>query len=255
MRTVWTAVCVLAATALGVAQQDAKAFLKQVQQKYRNAKSWDMQIDMTVEVKMGTNSSRQQVSTALAMQRPNRIAAKVDSGGIRVREIYSDGKTVYAYNPNQKQYQKRPAPPSFEGSTALLLGEAGLLLQFLDQDLDKMPENTQFQMRGTQPMGGKQTQIVEIRQGRGDGSNLTRLFVGTQDRLVYRVEYNETRRVPTGGQGGGQSAQQVQFSTTVTATLRYRSFDKPIPASRFRFTPPKDAKELKPPQGQPTTPP
>ncbi|MCS7301180.1 MAG: DUF2092 domain-containing protein, partial [Fimbriimonadales bacterium] len=95
MRTVWIAAVALAATATGVAQQDAKSFLKQVQQKYRNAKTWDMKVDMTIEMKMGTNSMKQQITSAFAMQRPNRIAAKVSLGGIPTQEVYSDGKTAY----------------------------------------------------------------------------------------------------------------------------------------------------------------
>ncbi|MCS6920269.1 MAG: DUF2092 domain-containing protein, partial [Fimbriimonadales bacterium] len=53
----------------------------------------------------------------------------------------------------------------------------------------------------------------------------------------------------------GQGGQQQSITTKATANIRYLSFDKAIPAARFRFTPPKDAKEIKPPQpGQGQTP-
>ncbi len=253
IRTLWIAVVALAATAIGVAQQDAKAFLKQVQQKYRNAKSWDMKVDMTVEMRLGTNSMKQQITSAFAIQRPNRIAAKLSSGGAVTQEFYSDGKTAYLYNPNAKEYIKMPVPADVGSSTAQLLGVVGMLLNFLDQDLDKMGPDTQFQMRGTQTVSGRQAQVVEIRQKRNNSSTVTRIFVGAQDRLVYRVEYTETQRMQS---GQGNNAQPMERTTTATATLQYVSFDKPIPASRFQFKPPKDAKEVQPPQqGQPMTPP
>lgn len=187
---------------------------------------------------------KQQISSTFAMQRPNRIAAKLNSGG-NVQEIYSDGKTAYLYNPNAKEYLKMPVPADVGSSTSQLLGVVGLLLNFLDQDLDKVGQDAQFQMRGTQNVSGRQVQVVEIRQKRNNGSTVTRLFVGVQDRLVYRVEYTETQRMQ-GGQGANQ--QPVERTTSASATLQYLSFDRPIPASRFRFTPPKGAREVQPPQ-------
>ena len=255
MRTLWTAVAIIAAAAVGSAQQDAKAFLKQVQEKYRNAKSWEISIDITVELNFGGNSQKQQSSSTIAMQRPNRVAAKVGASGFSpAREVYSDGKTVFVYVPSAKQYMKQPAPSDLKGANAGLLGEAGMLMGIAEQDLDQLGPNAKIQFRGTQTVGGKQTRIVEITDTQGNASVNLKLFIGTQDRLIYRVELNQTARSQQGGQGGGQA--QPQSSMKVVATMRYISFDKPIPASRFRFTPPKDAKEVQPPQqGQPMTPP
>jgi outer membrane lipoprotein-sorting protein len=245
----------LAVAAVGAAQQDAKAFLKQVQQKYRDAKSWEMKIDITVESSFGGNSQKQQSSSTIAMQRPNLVAAKVSASGFMpAREIYSDGKTVYLYAPSAKQYMKQPAPPDFKGANVGLLGDAGMLIALLDQDLDAAGQDVKVQFRGTQTIGGKQTRVVEVTERRGNSTSNLKLYVGTQDRLVYRVEWNQTVRPQQQGQGGGQAQQSL--SMKATANIRYISFDKPIPASRFRFTPPKDAKEVQPPQqGQPIPPP
>ena len=252
MRTLWTAVVIVAATAVGFAQQDAKAFLKQVQQKYRNAKSWEISIDISAELNFGGNSQKQRSSSTIAMQRPNRVAAKVGASGFSpAREVYSDGKTVFVYVPSTKQYMKQPAPSDLKGANAGLLGEAGMLMGIAEQDLDQLGPNAKIQFRGTQTVGGRQTRIVEITDTQGNTSLNLRLFIGAQDLLIYRVELNQTARPQ---QGGGQA--QPQSSMKVVATMRYISFDKPIPASRFRFTPPKDAKEMQPPQqGQPMTPP
>lgn len=250
MRIVWIAAGLLTATAMGAAQQDAKAFLKQVQQKYRNAKTWELQIDITVETSFGGNMNRQQVRSTVAMQRPNRVAAKLGATmGMPERELYSDGTNVFVYVPSGKQYIRQPAPQNLSGANLQLLGEAGLLIGLMDQDLDQVGPNAKFQFRGNQTVNGRQTRIVEISNTEGNTTTNIRLFVGTQDQLIHRVELNQTMR-GQGGQGGGQ--QQQSFTTKVTANIRYLSFDKPIPASRFRFTPPKDAKEIKPPQqGQP----
>ena len=255
MRTLWMAVVIVAATAVGSAQQDAKAFLKQVQEKYRNAKSWEISIEINAELRLGSDTRKLQSSSTVAMQRPNLVALKANaSPPIPSREVYSDGKTVYEYVPSAKQYMKQPAPPNFDGMNVGLLGDAALLLALLSEDVDKLGQDTKIQFRGAQTVGGKQTRIVEINQSRGFSNRTVKLYIGAQDKLVYRVELNETSRPPQGGQGGGQAPQQ--FTTKATANIRYISFDKPIPASRFRFTPPKDAKEVQPPQqGQPMTPP
>jgi len=169
------------------------------------------------------------------------------------REVYSDGKTVYIYAPSAKQYMKQAAPPDFKGANVGLLGDAGMLIALLDQDIDAMGQDVKVQFRGTQTIGGKQTRVVEVTEKRGNSTSNLKLYVGVQDRLVYRVEWNWTMRPQQSGQGGGQAQQSI--TTQVTANIRYISFDKPIPASRFRFTPPKDAKEVQPPQqGQPITP-
>lgn len=244
----------MAVAAVGAAQQDAKAFLKQVQQKYRDAKSWEMKIDITVESSFGGNSQKQQSSSTIAMQRPNLVAAKVSASGFMpAREIYSDGKTVYLYAPSAKQYMKQPAPPDFKGANVGLLGDAGMLIALLEQDIDAMGQDVKVQFRGTQTIGGKQTRVVEVTERRGNSTSNLKLYVGTQDRLVYRVEWNQTVRPQQQGQGGGQARQSL--SMKATANIRYISFDKPISASRFRFTPPKDAKEIQPQQGQPLPPP
>jgi len=256
MRTLWMAVVIVAATAVGSAQQDAKAFLKQVQQKYRDAKSWEIKIQVTEERTFGGDSQKRQSSSTIAMQRPNLMAAKIDASGMRpAREVYSDGKTVYQYVPSAKQYMKLPAPSDLRGVNAGLLGEAGLLMGIAEQDLDQLVgSNAKIQFRGMQTIDGKQTRVVEITDTQGNTSLNLKLFIGAQDRLIYRVELKQTARPQQGGQGGGQA--QPQSSIKITATMRYLSFDKPIPASRFRFTPPKDAKEMQPPQqGQPMPPP
>jgi outer membrane lipoprotein-sorting protein len=254
MRTIWMAGVLLAVAAVGAAQQDAKAFLKQAQQKYREAKSWEMKIDITVESTFGGNMQRQQSSSTIAMQRPNLVAAKVDASGFTpAREVYSDGKTVYMYAPSAKQYMKQAAPSDFRGANVGLLGDAGMLIALLEQDIDAMGQDVKVQFRGTQTIGGKQTRVVEVTEKRGNSTSNLKLYVGVQDRLVYRVEWNQTIRPQQSGQGGGQAQQSITIQAT--ANIRYISFNKPIPASRFRFTPPKDAKEVQPPQqGQPITP-
>lgn len=251
MRNLWIAAGLLAATAVGAAQQDAKAFLKQVQQKYRNAKSWEIQVDITMETSFGGNMNRQQVRSTVAMQRPNRVAAKLGASMMMPeRELYSDGRTMFVYVPSGKQYMQQPAPPNFSGNNLQFLGEAGLLIGLMEQDLEQVGANAKFQFRGNQTINGRQTRIVEITTNEGNSTVNVRLFVGTQNQLIYRVELNQTIRAPS-GQGGGQRQQQ-SLTTKATANVRYLSFDRPIPAARFRFTPPKDAKEVKPQQqGQP----
>ncbi len=221
-----------------LAQQDAKAFLKQVQQKYRNAKTMDVNVNLTIEFQMGSNSGRQVIDAHTIVQFPNRVYAEIKGGTMGETEIYSDGKTMYMYSPATKQYMKRAAPPSLKGPGAGILGPVGLLFILAEEDLDKGGANRKFAFKGTQNLQGKQVRVVEITENRGRGSARVRLMVSTKDMLIHRVESVETRP----GQQPGQSITQK-----VTIAIKYNSFDKPVPASRFKFTPPKDAKEIQAP--------
>lgn len=227
--------------ASGLAQQDAKAFLKQVQQKYRNAKTLDMSFTITLEMSMGANMSRQQITGRTAIQFPNKVYAKI-STPMGEQEIYSDGKTMYLYIPAAKQYMKQDAPADLRGQNIQFLGTAGLLFALINEDLDRPGTNRKFAFAGNQTVGGKQTRVVEVTDSQGNARTNLRLFIGAQDRLIYRIEANQTTQV-----GGGQSGQKPQqMSNRLTATITYAGFDKPIPASRFKFNIPKDAKEIKP---------
>ncbi len=231
--------------ASGLAQQDAKAFLKQVQQKYRNAKTLDMSFTITIEATIGANMNRQQVTGRTAVQFPNKVHAKI-STPMGEQEIYSDGKTMYLYVPAAKQYMKQDAPTDLRGQNVQFLGTAGLLFSLINEDLDRPGSNRKITFAGNQTAGGKQTRVVEVTDSEGNSRTSVRLFIGTQDRLIYRIEANQTTQI-----GGGQSGQKPQqMSNKLTATITYAGFDKPIPATRFKFNIPKDAKEIKP-QGMP----
>ncbi len=227
----------------GAPAQDAKTFLKQVQQKFNQAKTMDMTLDITVELSMGGNSQRQQVKAQTAIQRPNRFQAKINTG-MGEQQLFSDGTTMFVYVPSAKQYMKQPAPKDFKGSNIAALGPVGLVLGIADQNLDDPNAKRTFAFKGNQTIAGKQTRIVEVVDNEGNQRTVVRLFIGAQDQLIYRVEATATVQSAQ-SQGGQQSSPITQ---KLTADIRYNSFDKPIPASRFRFTPPKDAKEMQAPQ-------
>lgn len=226
---------------MAIAQQDAKAFLKQVQQKYRNAKSLDVKMNMTIEFQAGGNTGRQVVDANVAIQFPNKVSAKMSGGMMGSSEIYSDGKTMYVYMPAMKQFMKREAPASLRGQDAGFLGPVGLLFVLLDEDLDKAGANRKYAFKGTQKIGAISTRIVEIADRENNATTTIRLMISEKDLLIHRVEVNQSLKNPQSGQNMTQK---------ITATLKYNSFDKPIPASRFRFTPPKDAKEMQMPTPQ-----
>ncbi|MDW8107919.1 MAG: DUF2092 domain-containing protein [Armatimonadota bacterium] len=255
MRMLWAAVAASAVVLTGTAQQDAKAFLKQVLQKYRDAKSWELSADFTVETTMGANQSRQVVEGTMLFQRPNLVVVKARSAGMSLGEFYCDGKHAYQYNPTSKQYLKQPAPADFKEANAFQLGLwFGQLLLALEQDLDKVAQNAKFEFRGTQTVAGKSTRVVEVSETRGNRSSTMRIYVGAQDSLVYRIEQTEVVRPMQQG-GSGAQANVPPRTTKIVVNLRYASFNKRIPAARFRFTPPKDAKEIKPAQPAQPVPP
>ncbi|MDW8051528.1 MAG: DUF2092 domain-containing protein [Armatimonadota bacterium] len=254
MRVVWAVVAGLAVTLTGTAQQNAKAFLDKVLQKYRNANSWELSADFTLETTMGANQSRQVIEGTMLFQRPNMAVIKMRSAGMPLGEFYCDGKHAYQYNPTTKQYLKQPAPADLKEANILILGPwFGQLLMALEQDLDKTAQNAKFEFRGTQTIAGKPTRVVEVSETKGNRSSKTRVYVGVRDSLVYRIEQTEVVRPAQQGVSDSQ-ANIPPRTTKIVVNLRYVSFNKRIPVARFRFTPPKDAKEIKLPQPTRPTP-
>lgn len=229
----------------GLFAQDAKTLLKQVQQKYRQMKSMEVSVEIRAEFSQGGSSSMLQVQSTLALQKPNRVAMKTSSNNPMLsREIYSDGKNLFIYIPAAKQYIKRESPPDLQGQGGNLLGEAGMLLSFAEANLDDPNSKARYTFKGKKTLNGKPTRIVEVRENQPHASRVYRLYVGEQDKLVYRVELDETMQMSSNQQGQPPR----QFTMKTEANIRYISFNKPIPASRFKFTPPKDAKPMQMPQ-------
>ncbi len=242
-----------AALLSGLLAQDAKTLLKQSQQKYRQMKSMEATTELNAEMKQGANTTRIQQKASLAMQKPNKLAMK-SSGNMPFahQEVYSDGKELTIYMPAAKQYIKRPAPPDFDGPNAMLLGQFGTLLSFADENLDDPNSKAKYTFKGKKTIAGKPTRIVEVTDQQGNNTSIIRLYVGEQDKLIYRLEMDQKGQMPAGQQG--QPPTQIAMKAEVN--IRYTSFNKPIPASRFKFTPPKDAKPIQMPQpGAPAPPP
>jgi outer membrane lipoprotein-sorting protein len=235
----------------GLLAQDAKTLLKQSQQKYRQMKSMDASIVLKADIQQGSNSMKQEMRSTLVMQKPNKLAMKASGGPMGTREIYSDGKEVIVYLPTMKQYAKRDAPPNFEGPNANLLGELGILFGFANENLDDPNSKAKYTLKGKKTVNGVQTHVVEISEKQQNASSLIRLYVGVQDKLIHRLEMDQKMQMSPSQQG--QPPQR--FGMKVEADIRYVSFDKPIPNNRFKFTPPKDAKEMQMPTGNAPTPP
>ncbi len=252
MRTV-IALTMSVALLNGLLAQDAKAFLKQVQQKYRQMKSMEASITINAEIQRDSSSIKQQVHSSVAMVKPNKVALKASGDDpMASREIYSDGKQIIIYLPAMKSYVKREAPPNFEGpAAAATLGEIGMLFSLAEENLDDPNSKAKYAFKGKKTINGKPTRIVEISEKRQNASVLLRLYVGEQDKLIYRLEMNQSFQ-----QAVQQGQPPQQFSLKASADIRYKSVNKPIPASRFKFTPPKDAKPMQMPQpGTPAPPP
>ncbi len=238
----------------GLPAQDAKAFLKQVQQKYRQMKSMEATVVINFQASGGSTPMKQQARSSLAIQKPNKVAMKSSGGSpMAQQEVYSDGKDLFIYMPAMKQYLKRPAPANFDGPAAGLLGYLGMLLGFANENLDDPNSRAKYVFRGKRTIAGKPTRIVEVTESRQGMSAKIRLFVGEQDKLIYRLEMEQQLQQAAGQQG--QPARPSRI--TLQADIRYISFNKPIPASRFKFTPPKGTTEMQMPRpsGAPMTPP
>jgi len=238
----------------GLFAQDAKTLLKQSQQKYRQMQSMEASIVINAQITQGNNTVKQQMRSTLALQKPNKLAMKASGDNpMATREAYSDGKQLIISLPAMKQYLKREAPPDLDAPAAgAAMGELSLLFGFAKENLDDPQSKAKYALKGKKTINGKPTHVIEVTEKQANASQVIRLYVGVQDKLIYRLEMDQQAQMPSNQQG--QPPQR--FAMKIEADIRYLSFNKPIPPSRFKFTPPTDAKPAQRPQpGTPTPPP
>ncbi len=233
------------ANALPSRAEDAASIVKKVSDRYLNAKSFQGVI-MTHQSMTGANGQAATVDATqtVYVQLPGKyrfdVKAKGTGGAANASKndhsMISDGKTLSVYYPASKQYIQNLAPKDFSmkqivGSLLPQLdaftpagvseGVANGQPTFIVLMKMQMPKNLPAQVTAEQ-----KKQIEDnLRK-----SKPVKVIVNKRDYSLVEVVIN-------GGAG-----------KDLNIVISQQSFDKPIPASRFQFTPPAGAKLFTPPQ-------
>jgi outer membrane lipoprotein-sorting protein len=221
--------------------QDGKQIVQKAEQKMKALKSIEFSVSAQMQVS-GMMQVNQNINATMAIVKPNKLAAKINMSGTmsQTQELYSDGKTLYAYMPSQKQYVKQPSPPNILENRGRAGDPVSMIMSLLGGNFTKDP-NMQFKLLKSASVGGKDTHVVEMTPKKADPNGKMRalLYVGKADSLIHKAEFEQSSKMPAQG-----NQKPVENKMKATGTLKYISLDKAIPASRFAWKPPAGVKEM-----------
>lgn len=224
--------------------EDVASIIKKVSDRYLKAKTYQGVI-MTHQSMAGANGpAKVDATQKVFVQIPNHYRFDVSAIGTGAASNASqndhsfvcDGKTLYIYYPNAKQYRKNPAPTDFSMQQVV-----GSLLPQLDAfsavgmsegKTNGQPSITvlmKMQLPKKLPPDISPEQKKQIEENLRK-SKPVKVIINKSDYSLLEVVIN-------GGAG-----------KDLNIVVSQQSFDKPISPSMFKFTPPAGAKEFIPPK-------
>lgn len=230
--------CLLAAGVLLLSlpgsAQDVQTILNKVTAAYKNAKSYQAQASVTETRQIGGQQQKRSSTISTKYKAPNKLVTILQ--GSDNMQMYSDGKTMYIYSPNTREYMKMPAPASFAqpgGMGGVPSGDPsqiGAQLQAIfAQGGKKLPDRT---------IGGKPVFVLQSTRS-GQSQDGSASFTMTATAFIDKATYMLRRLTLEAIQNRGtQKAAQ-----TVSVTFASQQINPNLPDSVFAFKPPAGAKE------------
>jgi outer membrane lipoprotein-sorting protein len=143
--------------------------------------------------------------------------------------IIDDGKTLWTYTTTMHQYMKRPSQIAQSGGHAAESSLPTLALTRMFKDAKAV-------VTGTRSVQGKPAYIVAVTPVKPSPMGFKRAELVVDQATSRMRRFSLVSSMP----GGAGAAQEL----TTTGVVQSETFDKPIPASAFTFTPPKGVKEM-----------
>ena len=237
------------------AAPDPAAIMKKAGLAVNNAKTyqgkWRMVISMgdmgtmSMDMDVKTTSDGKAYIATTPVGTPTGMMAM--GAAMAATTTVSDGKTLYTYIKAMNAYQKMPAPKNRANNPALgnMLGPASA-------------KDAKFKYLGTEMVRGKKCHVIRVEpparqsnpQQRGEMTAYVDVATGrlAQMRMVMTMPGmgTQTNGRPQSGSGGnGTPPPPKPITMTTTMVVLSETLNAPIPASTFKFTPPKGATEMK----------
>ncbi len=227
--------------------------LKAVADVLAEAKSFSLNLDMTLNIQMQGMKQEMPSSYTLAVQRPNRIALVLKEGMFGAT-VVSDGAKLFTYLPMLKRYTEASAPTNF---AAALSGAGGSGLMgamdggnfmgavFAQDPAKEMLDGvTNALYVGREKLGEVECHHLRFFQEDVDWELWAQ--VGKRA-LVQRVTVDMGRTFEkTMGEVKSQTGTDAMLKNmkmTMAIAFREWQLDPDLPADRFAFTPPEGAKK------------
>ncbi len=139
----------------------------------------------------------------LAFAAPNRLRLEVEdadeSGNIQVATWASDGKSFWTYNPEKNLFSREKAPKKIQEFARLAhmtSGSLEILMLMGVNPFAHVEEQTEgVRLAGKETIRGVATDIVAMSADLGPTATETRLYIGVEDHLLYRLT-SETSQKP-----------------------------------------------------------
>ena len=219
----------------------AQELLKQSAATYAAMQSYSCQV--RTELTLDTVPESRIIEIKLAFQKPSQAAVSMTKYG-QTRQFMTDGKSLYAYAPDKKEYVQEALRPNVPPTAPILTqGETFLGLVLLRPaglaDLADPARTASLTLGPVKTVDGAEVRTVtRVLLQRGGGKMTFYVTLGTKDHLLHH--FADTIQSPKPLPMGEGKVKRIDNSETYT-DLRV---DPALPAATF--LPPPDAKKTAP---------
>ena len=219
----------------------AQECLKQCVAAYEALHSYSCQAE--TELKVDSLPGSRIIKFTLNFQRPNQAAVSVSKYG-ETQQFFTEGKKIYSYLPDKKQYFQDALPPDIPATAPVLTqGETFIGLTLLKPNgLLTNSGNIQSMTLGPVEVldGGTVQTVTKVMNVSNGGKMTFFVTIGIKDHLVHRFASTIQSSVPLPiGGGNTKRIDDREIYTDIKV-------DQVLPAATF--LPPADAKKAEPDQ-------
>jgi outer membrane lipoprotein-sorting protein len=220
----------------------AQEMLKQSAATYAALRSYSCEAE--TELKVDSLPGSRIIKIMLAFQKPNHAAVTVTKYG-ETQQFITDGKSLYLYVPDKKEYIQRDLPPDIPAvGPVLTQGQTFLGLTLMKPTgLAFMADTTQTRIASMtlgspQLLNGVEVRTITRTLSRSDGGKMTFFItLGVKDHFLYRFAdtIQSLKPLPMGEGSKAKRIDDTEIYTNIQA-------DMVLPAADF--LPPAGAKKI-----------
>jgi len=225
-------ICLLLSGTLAPASSlTAADILEKASATWRNARTYQANIKMSVEMKTAEGPFSVDMPATVALEKPNKIRMELQNpmGAIT---MVSDGTTLWVYTPQTNECRISKAPGSLEQDSSLRnqmqamgLGMfEGLKKEDVAKELGKSVKSF-----GIRALDGRRAHVVQIAHPQ---MGTMKFWIGEKDFQLYKMEVDMSKMMSgiLGSEAGGD-----QNSMKMTVLFTGAKMDEAIPAGTFSF--------------------
>ena len=224
-----------------VVDPKADEVIKKVVEYYKGVKTAETTVETTMKMENGAQKQEMNSTCELAIERPNKLLAKVTekmSGG---GTVVSDGTKLYMHLPMMKKYAEQDAPKTMDeildSPVAMVAQFANIVLVLFSNDpyVKIMDDVTKVTYVGQDDIDGKKHDHIKFIQSTID---LDVWFEASEKPIVRRIKPDLSRQFAQ----NGQQFQNMKMDGTVE--VKNWKDNQPIAADKFTFAVPAGAEKV-----------